>query len=130
MADLMLLPPMRWRFTDEDDVAAYGDRWWPWDEPALTRLRGRDQIALEELVGMPLPHVIDGFHNDRTLCKMAAMWISMHQEGHPVRWDKDFNPFVLTTDWEEVPAVPLGSGEDPTPDSDSSPQPTTESATS
>lgn len=126
---LRLSPPLRFRFTDEADVAAYGDQWWVWDEQAVTRLRGRELIELEEAVDQPIPLIVQGLRANSTLATMAAMWIAMHLDGHPVRW-VGFNPLVLTAEWEAAPERPLESGGDPTTDSDSSPEPTTESATS
>lgn len=116
---MQLLAPFRFRFTDPTDVAAYGDGWWTWDESEITGLRGREIIALETAVDMPLVAIIQGMHNDATLATMAAMWIALHRGGHAVNWEQ-FDPIVLAVDWERVPAAPLDSGEAPAPDSDSS----------
>jgi hypothetical protein len=126
-----LLPPIRFRFTAEDDVAAYGDGWWIYDEAALTSLPGRDLIALEAALDIPLPVALDEFRKRSTLGVMAAQWIALHCGGHPVKWN-DFSPIVWLVELEEVPETPLGesSGESPTTDSDSSEPPTGESATS
>jgi hypothetical protein len=129
---LHLTVPQRFRFTDEADVATYGGDWWVWDEVELTRLPAREIIALEEVVGMPLVAVIQGSHRNTTRGTLAAMWIAMHRGGHDVAW-ADFNPAALLAEWAEVPAeTPLGSGEDPTPGSDSSKAlpPSTESPSS
>lgn len=127
---LQLLPPMRFRFTDPDDIAAYGDRWWVWDEVAVTRLRGRELIAIEDTLDLAIPVLIRLLHtSESTLAHMAAMWIAVHRDGHPVAW-ADFNPIALAAEWEEVPAPPLESGEAPAPDSGSSPAPSTESVSS
>lgn len=130
---LELIPPIRFRFDAEEDVAKYGYGWWVWNEVELTRLPGREMAALEEAVDMPLIAVIRGMRRGSTAATMAAMWIAMHRSGHPVAWD-GFEPLVLITTWEAVPAVPLGespdSGEAPTPEPPSSPTPSTGSATS
>jgi hypothetical protein len=122
---------MRWKFTAEADVAAYGDRWWTWDEVALTRLRGRQLIEIEETLGRRFVDLIERVHDKSMWGQFAALWVSMHVAGHPVEW-AEFDPIVLTTVWEAVPdETPLDSGEDqPTPESSSSPEPATESATS
>lgn len=122
---------LRFRFLDEQDVAAYGDRWWVWDEDDLARIRGRELIALEEVIDMPLLKVRREIRESNTLATMAAMWVAMHRAGHPVAW-ADFNPAVQLATWEAVPETPLVSGEDPAPASDSStiPAPSPESATS
>lgn len=122
---------LQFRFTDEQDIAAYGDRWWPWDEADLARIRGRELIALEEEIDIPLWQVRRDLRTGSTLATMAAMWIAMHRAGHAVAW-VDFNPAVSLATWEAVPEPPLASGGDPAQDSDSSttPAPDPESATS
>lgn len=128
---LQLWLPSRWKFDAAEDVAAYGDRWWTWDEPALARLRARQLIEIEETIGMRVVDVIEKVHDKETVGLLAALWISMHLDGHTVAWG-DFDPFVFATVWGAVPDEgPLDSGEDqPTPESPSSPEPETASATS
>lgn len=122
---------LRFRFTDEADVAAYGDDWWVWDEADLARIRGRELIALEEQIDLQLFEVRRQIREGKTLATMAAMWIVLHRAGNPVAW-ADFNPAVSLATWEVAPEVPLVSGEDPAPESGSSttPPPSPESATS
>lgn len=110
---------LRFRFTDEQDVAAYGVGWWVWDEADLARIRGRELIALEEEIDVPLWQVRRDLRTGATLATMAAMWIAMHRAGRAVVW-ADFNPAVSLATWEAVPEPPLASGEDPAPDSGSS----------
>lgn len=128
---LYLWGPKRFRITEPEDVAKYGGDWWVWDEVALMRLPGRDMIALEEAVNMRLVAVIQGLRDDGTAAKLAAMWIAMHRGGHKAAW-LEFNPMVHLAEWEDVPSEPdpLDSGEAPTPGESSSPEPSTESATS
>jgi hypothetical protein len=125
---------LRFRFKDAEDVAAYGDGWHAWDEPAVTRLRGRELIALEELVDGKLVDIIRGLREEKTLATMQAMWIGLHREGQAVAWE-DFNPVVIGPDgpdWEKVPEpeAPLDPGAAALPEPSSSAKPTTESATS
>lgn len=129
-----LLPPMRFRFTDPDDVAAYGDRWWVWDEAAALRLRGRDLIAVEEQTGVPLRAAIRLSREDAAIGNLVVMWTALHLGGSTVKW-ADFDPIPYATDWERVPEEPapgpFDSGEAPlTEPSASSTEPATESATS
>lgn len=131
----MLYYRLRFRFGDDTDVGQFGDGWFEWDEPALAQLRMREQIALEEVVGMPLLDIIGGLRKSGILATAAAMWIALHRAGRKVAWD-DFNPVVLAAEWEGAPADPLDptvspdSGGDPAPDSGSSSPPPAESATS
>lgn len=122
---------LRFRFRDPEDVAAYGDGWHVWDEPAVVRLRGRELIELEELVDGKLVDIIRGLREEKTLATMQAMWIALHREGHPVAWD-DFNPVVIGPDWEKVPEpeAPLDLGAAAMPEPNSSAKPTAASATS
>lgn len=133
---MQLLPPYRFRFVEAEDVEAYGDRWWTWDEAAIARLRGRELIALEEAVGMPMIDVFAGTSRNATAEKLAAMWIALHLAGQDIAFG-EFNPMVLQARWEQIPeeAAPspldAGSGEgQPTPDSGSLAEPATASATS
>lgn len=125
---------MRFRFTDPDDVAAFGDGWWVWDERAVTRLRARELIVLEETIGMSLVLAINLAREDSAAGDLAVTWIAVHLAGHPVKW-ADYNPAVLAVDWERVPEEPapdpLDSGAaPPTEASPSSAEPAAESATS
>lgn len=117
---MQLSAPLRFRFRDPDDIAAYGDGWFVWDEIAVLGLKGRELIALEETVG-PVLAVLRGRHqkDQSTLATMAAMWIAMTRAGRKVAWD-DFNPVVFATQWEVAPPDPLAGGGAPVPDSDSS----------
>lgn len=123
---------LQFRFTDEQDVAAYGDGWWVWDEADLARIRGRELIALEEEIDIPLYRVMRDLRTGSTLAGMAAIWIAMKRAGGPAGAWADFNPAVSLVTWEAAPEAPLASGEAPAPDSDSSttPLPSPESATS
>jgi hypothetical protein len=128
--DLDELKPARWRFTAKDDVEAYGDRWWTFDPIALIRLRARELMKIEETIGMPIVVMLRKLVERTTLGQFATMWVSMHMAGHPVVWD-EFDPTVFTTEWEAVSdEAPLGSGPDPEPAGNSSPEQPTESATS
>lgn len=126
---LMLSSPRRWRFTEPADVEAYGDQWWRWDPAAVSRLPARQLIAIEEAIDIPWVTVIAAQRARTTLGVLAALWISMQQAGTTVPWG-EFNPLVFTTEWEDIEEAPLDFGGDPTTDSDSSPAPATESATS
>lgn len=134
---LNLLPPMRFRFLDAEDQAAYGDGWWIWDEAAVARLRGRALIAIEDAIDLPVRAVIGLGHADYTIGNMATMWIALHLAGHEVGWT-EFNPIPLATEWELAPKEPApgplddggSGGGQPTEASGSSIEPTTESATS
>lgn len=125
----MRLLRLQFQFVDPDDVAVHGDGWHLVDEPAIARLRGRELIALEELIDQPIIQVMRGFREEKTLPTMRLMWVALHRAGSPVEWP-DFNPAVNTVRWEEAPEVPLDSGAEATPEPNSSAEPSTESAIS
>lgn len=120
---MQLRVPMRFRFTEPDDVATYGDQWWVWDEAAVLGLKGRELIAIEETVG-PVMGVLRRLRqvDQSTLPTMQAMWIAVTRAGREVVWD-DFNPAVFAAEWEAAPPDPLDGGEAPAPDSSSSTAP-------
>ncbi|HEY3434077.1 MAG TPA: hypothetical protein VGK41_00350 [Solirubrobacterales bacterium] len=127
-----LLPAVQFRFTEADDVKEFGDGWWTYDEKALSVLRGRELIALEAGLDMPLIEAMDKFRERSTLGIMAAMWIALHRGGHDVGW-ADFNPATFLVEIKQgVAGDPLGEGsaESPPTDSPSSPELTEESVTS
>lgn len=121
------------RFTDPDDVAAYGPDWRVWDQGRLAALRARELIALEAALGMAIPMVVKAFAEQSVLGRMAVMWLTLRLDGDQVAW-AGFDPLTFSVEWSDgVPPDPLGSsGEDPAPGSGSSPAqpPNTESATS
>jgi len=118
---VQLKPRLRFRFSVETDIAEFGDRWWVYDEEAITSLPSDKLIKLEEVVGSYF-RVMEQFREGKVLGILAAMWISLTLAGRDVDWET-FNPIALRVEWEEAPS-PLASGEDPAPDSSSSPDPT------
>lgn len=118
---MQLKPRLRFRFVDETDVAEYGDLWWIYDEEVITSLPSRKLIELENVVGSYF-RVMEQFREGKVVGLLAAMWISLTLAGREVDWD-GFNPIALRAEWQEAPS-PLGSGGDPVPDSNSSPEPT------
>lgn len=114
---LRALPPVWFRFTDEEDQGKYGNRWFKYDEGAILRKRARDQVALETDLGMPLVSVMNGFRDSTTLGDLAVAWLGVH-ETDPARAGDfdDFNPVTGLIQW---------SGDDPEPGpKDEEPEPT------
>jgi hypothetical protein len=116
--------PSRWKFTDAEDVAAYGDRWWTWDEPALTRLRARQLIEIERRSACRWST------SSRSSARWGRRWVRWPPCGSRCTWPvttvawADFNPFVFATVWGAVPEAPLDSGEGSDAGIPSSPEPT------
>lgn len=100
-------PPMEFQFTDPDDVAVYGDRWYSYSEPDLIRLRARDLLELEANLGIPIPDVMNGMRVSATIGTLAATWIGVRNFDEKLAGEfDDFNPFTLTITWR--PAVDEG----------------------
>jgi len=98
-----LVKAMRFRFTDPDDVATYGDRWWIYDESVWTRLPARTLMQFERQIGTPLVDMMTGFRADTAFGDMGAAWLAMKLADAKVPVFGDFNPRVMTLEWERVP---------------------------
>lgn len=111
-----LLPPLRFRFTEPDDVKAYGDGWYVYDESEIVRLPFRRLVALEAEVGK-LADVMNGVRGDTIAGTAASVWLAVHLADADLAGKfADFDPVVLLLDWDEAtpeadPSGPL----DPTP---------------
>jgi hypothetical protein len=114
---------LRFRFTNPDDIAAYGSDWRLWDDTTLAAVRSRQLIEIEAALGMPLPGVVRDLRSDSPsiLARIAVMWIALRLGGHPVDW-KDFDPLAFSVEWERVeePDPTEGSGEALAPEPTSS----------
>ncbi|MEU7904107.1 hypothetical protein [Actinoplanes sp. NPDC049118] len=124
------MKPFRFRFTDEADVARFGDRWYVYDETAIVRMPARQQARLEAaLGGLKLVRVMTEFAEDGVMGRLAATWIGVHLAAPDLAGDFDkYEPLVFLVHFEQIldepqedVAVPL----DPTPSESSPTSPTT-----
>lgn len=111
MDKIKALGPVEFRFTDPDDVAVYGDRWYRYAEADLIRLRARDLIELETELGMPMVDVMNGMRMRTTLGDLAAAWLGVRAFSPKLAGTfDDFNPLVLSITWRaaqgKAPAGP------------------------
>jgi hypothetical protein len=116
---LRALDPLEFRFTDPEDVAKYGDRWYPYDEGRYLRLRAREQIALEGSLGMPLVSVMNGFRSSTGLGETACAWLGVRSVNPVLAGDfDDFNPLTNMIEWRDAlegKAEPAAEGTQPEP---------------
>lgn len=130
MRSRSLLKPFRFRFTDEADVARFGDGWYVYDEAAIVRMPARQQMLLEAALGLPLAHVMEDFVSDRVMGRLAATWIGVHL-ADPARAGgfDSFEPLVFLVEFEQIldePAEDVAVPLDPTPSEPSPTSPSTE----
>jgi hypothetical protein len=112
-----LLKPLRFRFTDAQDIADYGERWYIYDESAITSMRARDLMPLEQELGLPLADVMNGVRQSSIMGDMAGAWLALKLD--PEFGDKapafaDFNPVVMLLKWSAVPAEEMEAGKEET----------------
>jgi hypothetical protein len=97
---LKALPPAWFRFTDSEDKALYGDRWFVFAEADMLRLRARELIALETDLGMPIVSVMNGFRESSSLGDTAAAWIGVRAVDASLAGDFDqFNCVTNMIEW-------------------------------
>ncbi|WP_330438821.1 hypothetical protein OHB44_28020 [Micromonospora sp. NBC_00821] len=100
---MKLLPPMRFRF-HEDDHERYGSDWWVYDEAALVRVPARQLVEIEQQIGMGVRDMCLGVRTNLTFANLASMWVVRKLAGV----DEDFasfEPLVWLADWEPAPAT-------------------------
>jgi hypothetical protein len=120
------LGPVEFRFTQPEDIALYGDRWYRYAEADLIRTPARELVALEAALGMPLPDVMNGMRMSTVLGDLAAAWIGVRAYDPKLAGPfNDFNPMALSLTWraEKVDEGKDPSTDTPSPLADGSPQP-------
>ena len=110
-----LLKPLQFRFTDPQDIADYGDRWWTYDESAIIGHRARALMLLEQEIGVPIANVMDGVRASSVFGDMAGTWIALKLD--PEFGDKapdfeDYDPIVMAIKWRPLPTEDLEPGKE------------------
>jgi hypothetical protein len=125
MDEKRLLAPMRFRFTEPEDVKRWGDRWFVYDEHRLVRAPARDLVALEAELGLTLVEAMNGFRADSALGNLAGCWMAVRAVDPQLAGPfDDFTPMIMLITYEAVPAEEAedaGKAEAPVEDSPTSP---------
>src|SRR5688500_1504884 len=102
MQSRALMAPVRFRFTEPDDVKAYGDNWYVYDESRIVRLPARELIKLETEVGQPMANVLEGFREDAVSGRLPATWIAVHLQDPSIAGPyRDYSPVVMLLDFDK-----------------------------
>ena len=110
------LPPVWFRFTDEQDKGKYGDRWYCYDESVIMRTRGRDLVVLENELGMPLLNAMNGFRDSTALGDLAVTWLGVRALDPARAGDFDeYSPMTNMIEWSSSNPEPEGKGDEPEP---------------
>jgi hypothetical protein len=97
-----MLAPSRFRFTDPDDIAAYGDEWITYDELSIISRRSKELVALEIEAGGSLAAIFNGLRAGTTFGEMGAAWLGLRCAGKAVKF-AEFDPIVHLMEWEQIP---------------------------
>jgi hypothetical protein len=112
------LGPVEFQFTDPEDVAVYGDRWYRFDESEIIRMRARDLIQLELDLGMPVVNIMNGARMHSTLGDLGAAWLGVRAYDPKLAGPfEEFNPLTLAITWREADEVDEGKASEPEDDS-------------
>ena len=107
------LKPLRFRFEHPDDIAIYGDEWHLYDEAAIADLPGRELVALETELAVPMPTVMEGMRMSSAFGDLAGAWVGLKMGDHPKCPPfAEFNVHTMLTDWEAAPEVEVEAGKD------------------
>lgn len=110
-----LIKPLRFRFTDPQDIADYGERWWSYDESAIIGHRARTLMALEQEIGAPVADVFAGFRASSAFGDLAGTWLAMKLDpdfGDKIPDFEDYNPIVMKIEFRVVPDEDLEPGKE------------------
>lgn len=117
------LPVVRFRFTTSDRER-YGSDWWEFDEAALSGLRARELMALDDELrdglGLNVVTAQAAFRRGDTRGSLAVMWLARRLGGVDERL-VDFDPLVMLAEVELV-APAAGDVDPPAPASSPSPE--------
>lgn len=106
------LQPLRFKFEHPDDVKAYGDDWYVYDEYAIVNLPGQQLVEFEqEMDGTKIVEIFNGFRDDNMIGLIGSAWLAVKMSARanllPENFS-DFSPHMIMSDWERVPADELG----------------------
>lgn len=102
-----LLVPIRFRFTDPDDVKTYTDEWITYSEADLVHLPVDKLVELESVLGLTIPRLMNLWRGDSVLGTLAGCWVALHLANPEMAgpWE-EFKPMIMLLEWSKVPAEP------------------------
>lgn len=105
---------MRFTFTHEDDVKAFGSDPWLYDEYKIVALDGRSLAGLDEELGMPVPEVMNAFRANATIGDLGTTWLAMRLAlgKEKVVPFTEYSPHTMMIEWDTAPEVEAGKDSD------------------
>lgn len=120
MRGSQVLNPVEFQFTDPEDVAKYGDRWYRYSEAELIRRPARELVKLEAELGMPLVDAMNGMRMSSVLGDLASTWIGVRDYDVKLAGPFDeWSPLTFLVTWR--PAVDEGKAEPAETETDTPP---------
>jgi hypothetical protein len=112
-----VLAPMQFRFTDETDVKACGDRWYLYDESAIVRLPARRLVELEQATGHPVRAMMGALRQQEIIGDLLATWTGVHLVNPDAAGDFEaWAPVAFAIEWRAAVLDDLGKDDKPSPD--------------
>ena len=106
------LDPLECRFTDPQDVAKYGERWYTYDESTIVRMKAKELIKLESEIGYPLVSALNGYRRATVFGETFAAWYAVRLYDAELAGDfEEFEPFSLGIIWR-IPEEKEEKGKD------------------
>lgn len=114
---LKALPPIWFRFTDEQDKKTYGDRWYVYDESELMLTRTQALVLIEDELGMPLPEAMNAFRASSVRGDASASWLGVRRVDRAMAGDFDeFDVITNMIEWTSVDPAPKDEPAEALPD--------------
>ncbi len=136
MHEAARIPPIRFQFTDPDDIKAYGnpdnpEGWWVYDEAAITALPIARLAALEDALPIQLLSAMQGLRHETIIGMHTATWLAIHLARPEIAGPfAEYNPKVMLIYFEQVPDdEPVEEAADPLASEGSATSSPTESPT-
>jgi len=106
MDERRLMAPIRFRFTEPEDIERWGGDWYVYDEHKLVRKPARELVQLEAELGMTLINAMNGFRSDSVLGNLAGCWMAVREvDAERAGPFDDFSPVIMLITYEAVPAM-------------------------
>lgn len=129
MKEIEALSDVEFRFTEPEDVAKYGDRWFRYSEKDLIRKPALELAMLEMDLQMTVVAVMNGMRMSTVLGDTAAAWLGVRAADPKLAGEfSAFNPRTMLIEWREAADDPEAASEgkdqgSPAPDSSPTEQP-------